>query len=240
MGHDVKSSTTSESRLQVLSSIKVKPFLLAIGQPSNNIHGFLQADVLIVNIPSKDIDGFGKLLKEIENSEIRKVLFVSSTSVYENNNKTITESGGEESTLNPLLTIENLFRNNRKFETTIVRLGGLIGYSRNPGRFFSNKKLVRNPDSTVNLIHRDDCINIIEQIVAQEIWGEVFNCCADTHPTKREFYTQAAKQLGVSVPNFQESDDLIFKIISNQKVKRILDYEFVHPDLMAIRFDACT
>ena len=84
----------------------------------------------------------------------------------ENKNKTITESEGEESTLNPLQTIENLFWNNIKFETTIVRLGGLIGYSRNPGRFFNNKKLVSNPDSKVNLIHRDDCINIIEQIVA--------------------------------------------------------------------------
>ena len=239
-GHHVKASTTSEDRLQVLSSLKIEPFILAIGQPYNNVHDFLRANILIVNIPSKNIDGFGELIKEIEYSEIENILYVSSTSVYEKKNKTVSESEGEESILNPLLTIENLFRNNNKFETTIVRFGGLIGYSRNPGIFFNNKMLVSNPDSKVNMIHRDDCINIIVQIVAQNMWGEVFNCCADTHPTKREFYTQAARQLGVPVPKFQDSDDPTFKIISNQKVKGMLNYEFTHPDLMAIRFDACT
>jgi len=224
----------------VLSSLKIEPFILDIGQPSKNVHDFLQANILIVNIPSKDIDGFSKLIKEIEYSEIENILFVSSTSIYENKNKTVSESEGEESPHNPLVTIENLFRNNNKFKTTIVRFGGLIGYSRNPGRFFNSKKGVSNPDSRVNLIHRDDCINIIELIVAQNIWGEVFNCCADTHPTKREFYTQAAKQLGVPAPNFQEFGDLSFKIISNQKVKQILNYEFLHPDLAGIKFEAST
>ncbi len=122
-------------------------------------------------------------------------------------------------------------------KTTIVRFGGLIGYSRNPGKFFSKGGIVHNPDSNVNLIHRDDCIEIISQIVEKEVWGEVFNCCADTHPTKREFYTQAAKSIGFPVPKFEDSGFASFKIISNQKVKRILNYEFLHPDLMKIKFD---
>jgi NAD dependent epimerase/dehydratase family enzyme len=107
----------------------------------------------------------------------------------------------------------------------------LIGYNRNPGEFFTKGKLVHNPDSYVNLIHRDDCIGIISQIVEQEVWGEVFNCCADTHPTKREFYTQAAKSTGVPPPEFVNSDSDSFKIISNQKVKQVLNYEFLHADL---------
>ncbi len=196
----------------------------------------LQANVLIINIPSKNIDGFSNLIEEIDKSEIEKVLFVSSTSVYEDVNKTISESDGEESELSPLLTIENLFRNNGQIKTTIVRFGGLIGYNRNPGMFFSKGRPVHNPDSNVNLIHRDDCIGIISRIVEQEVWGEVFNCCADTHPTKREFYAQAAESIGVSPPEFVNSDDKSFKIISNQKVKQVLNYEFLHPDLMKIKF----
>ena len=239
-GHNVKASTTSENRLSVLSSLRIEPFIFDIGQPSSNVHNFLQANILIVNIPSKDIDGFSKLIKKIECSEIGRILFVSSTSVYENKNKILSESEVEESTPNTLLVLESLFMNSNKFKTTIVRFGGLIGYSRHPGRFFNSNKIVSNPDSKVNLIHRDDCINIIEQIVAQEIWGEVFNCCADTHPTKREFYTQAAKQLGVPAPNFQKAGDSSFKIISNQKIKRMLNYEFLHPDLMEIKFEAST
>ncbi|MHC4844456.1 MAG: Rossmann-fold NAD(P)-binding domain-containing protein, partial [Planctomycetota bacterium] len=117
MGNRVNASTTSESRLSELTSIKVKPFIIDIGRLPNNIQAFLQANVLIINIPSKNIDGFSNLIQEIEKSEIEKVLFVSSTSVYEDINKTISESDGEESTLSPLLAIENLFRNSYKFKT---------------------------------------------------------------------------------------------------------------------------
>lgn len=89
----------------------------------------------------------------------------------------------------------------------------------------------------MNLIHRDDCIGIINQIVQQEAWGEVFDCCADTHPTKREFYTEAAKAMGAPVPEFESSAAQFSRIISNEKVKRILDYEFLHPDLMMIEYE---
>jgi len=237
MGNHVKASTTSESRVAELSSIKVEPFIVDIERLSSNLQTFLQANILIINIPSKSIDGFVELLKEIENSEVKKLLFVSSTSVYENKNKTISESDGEESITSPLLTIENLFRNSSKIKTTIVRFGGLIGYSRNPGKFFSKGRIVHNPDSNVNLIHRDDCIEIISQIVEQEVWGEVFNCCADTHPTKRAFYTKAAKSIGFPVPKFEDSSSVSFKIISNQKVKQHLNYKFLHDDLMNIKFE---
>jgi len=240
LGHHVKASSKSESRLAELLSIKCEPFIIDIERLSNNILTFLQANILIVNIPSKNIDAFRNLTKEIEKSEIEKVLFVSSTSVYENNNKIISESDGEESTLSPLLSIENFFRNCGNINTTIVRFGGLIGYSRNPGKFFTKGRLVQHPDSEVNLIHRDDCIKIISQIVEQEVWGEVFNCCADTHPTKREFYTQAAKSIGGLPPEFTNSDTKSFKIISNQKVKHSLNYKFLHPDLMKIKFDKIT
>lgn len=236
MGNHVKASTTSESRLPELSSINVEPFIVYIDQLSNNLQTFLQANILIINIPSKSIDGFIGLLQEIEKSKIKKVLFVSSTSVYENKNKTISESDGEESTISPLLTIENLFRNSSKIKTTIVRFGGLIGYSRNPGKFFSKGRIIHDPDSNVNLIHRDDCIEIISQIVEQGVWGEVFNCCADTHPTKREFYTQAAKSIGLQVPKFEDSGSVSFKIISNQKVKQHLNFKFQHDDLMKMIF----
>jgi nucleoside-diphosphate-sugar epimerase len=240
LGNSVKASTTSESRLSELTSVKAEPFMIDIERLSSSIQPFLRANVLIINIPSKNIDGFRNLIKEIEKCEIEKVLFVGSTSVYENKNKTISESDGEESPLSPLLIIENIFRNSSKIKTTIVRFGGLIGYSRNPAMFFCNGRLVHNPDSNVNLIHRDDCIEIISQIVEQEVWGEVFNCCADTHPTKREFYTQAAKSIGVPAPGFVNKGAKSFKIISNQKVKRILNYEFLHPDLMKIKFEKST
>lgn len=237
MGYHVKASTTSKSRVQELTSINVEPFIVDLDFLQETIQYFLEANILIINIPSKNIDGFRNLVKEIEKSEIEKVVFVSSTSVYENKNKTISESDGEESALSPLVTIENLFRNCSKIKTTIVRFGGLIGYSRSPGKFFSKGRLIQDPNSGVNLIHRDDCIGIISQIIEQEAWGEVFNCCADTHPTKKEFYTYAAQSIGVLAPEFAESEADSYKIISNLRVKKVLNYQFRHPDLLKIKFE---
>nr|BAH89575.1 dTDP-glucose 4,6-dehydratase [uncultured bacterium] len=221
-----------------MSAIKAKPFIIDLeAELPANIQAFLNADILIVNIPSKNIDAFAELIQAIEQSPVKKVLFVSSTSVYKNNNKTITESDGEESSQSPLLMIESLFRNSRQFKTTVVRFGGLIGYSRHPGRFFGNGRVVSDPDTGVNLIHRDDCIGIIGQIIAQDTWGDLFNGCADTHPSKRAFYTQAALAAGQPVPVFVDAQNQPFKIVSNEKVKRVLNYKFLHPDVMKIPFE---
>jgi len=235
-GHPVNASTTSKSRLPELATIKVEAFLIDIDKLNENIKSFLQADILIINVPPGNIEGFHKLKEEIDTSKIKNILFVSSTSVYGNNNKTISEPDGEELVDSPLLAIESLFRNITDIETTIIRLGGLIGYNRNLGRFFSKGRLIDNPDSPVNLIHRDDCIEIISQIIEQEIWGEVFNCCADTHPTKREFYTHAANSVGSAAPEFSAAGTTSFKIVSNKKVKQTLDYKFFYADLMKIKF----
>ncbi|MCC5814016.1 MAG: hypothetical protein JJT78_04610 [Leptospira sp.] len=238
-GFSVKGSTTSSNRLQELSSVPCEAFVIQIDNLQPNISDFLNTDILIVNIPSKNIDAFANLIQEIAKSKVEKIIFVSSTSVYEDNNRVVRESDGGESTASPLYTIENLFWNCENKKTTIVRFGGLIGYSRNPGKFFSSGRTVPNPDAGVNLIHRDDCIGILSRIIEQEAWGEVFNCCADTHPTKREFYSQAARNIGAPAPHFGDSGStasLSYKIISNEKVKQYLNYEFIHPDLMRIIF----
>jgi len=89
----------------------------------------------------------------------------------------------------------------------------------------------------VNLIHRDDCIGIIDAIIDQQAWGEVFNGCADTHPGKREFYTYARQLLDIPAPEFAHDAEQAFKIVSNAKVKQLLDYQFMFPDVMKIDFD---
>jgi nucleoside-diphosphate-sugar epimerase len=236
-GYQLKISTRSSGRLSTLVALPAEASIIDISKPLDDIDAFLQSDTLVVNITSKDIDGFERLVRKIEASTIQSVLFVSSTSVYPVDCKVVSEAVGEESPDHPLVIIENLFRQSGQFQTTIVRFAGLIGGSRHPGRFFRGGKLVKHPDANVNLIHRDDCINILDKIVANDLWGETFNACADTHPSKREFYTQAAKMAGAPLPEFEDSDDRSFKIIDNRKLKRVLGYEFLYPDLMAIRFE---
>lgn len=235
-GYRVKTSTTSANRLQGLASLPSEPYLVDIGKPSGTVDAFLQSTTLIVNITSKDIDAFRWLVGKIEDSDIEAVLFVGSTSVYPADSGRVSEADGAESPDHPLVVIENLFRQSEKFRTTVVRFGGLIGAGRHPGRFFRGNKILRDPDACVNLIHLDDCIDIVDGIVTGKVWGETFNACADTHPGKREFYTQAARLAGAPEPAFEDDGKRSFKLVDNSKLKRVLGYRFRHPDLMAVRF----
>ena len=229
-GFRVKASTRAVGKMAEIESSGAKAFIVDIDQ-DNDISAFLDADILVVNITSKSIESFKHLIQKVEGSSISCVLFVSSTSVYQNTNKVVMETDGAENEMSPLFQIENLFRINAHFETTIIRFAGLFDSRRHPGRFFVNKPIPQ-PKAAVNLIHLEDCLNIIDRIVVQGVWNEVFNACADTHPSKREFYCYAGSLLGLPEPAVGDSVQTDFKIISNEKIKRSLSYEFTHGDLM--------
>jgi nucleoside-diphosphate-sugar epimerase len=229
-GYSIKGSTTSKGKMDQLGSSGISPFLIELESLNSNISEFLEAEILIVNIPSKNSKSFENLIVEIEKSSVKKVLFISSTSVYEPSAEMITENSALMTS--NLVNIENLFLRNSYFSTTIIRFAGLMGYMRNPGRFFPAGKSIKNPDGFVNMIHRDDCIAIITDIIERGIWNETFNACSDQHPTRREFYSKAALEIGLPIPHFIENSPNSFKIISNKKIKSYLNYTFIYPDIM--------
>ncbi|HYF02974.1 MAG TPA: SDR family oxidoreductase [Patescibacteria group bacterium] len=227
-GFRVSGSTTSPDKVEVLKNAGIEPFLINIENSISRIDEFLKADILIISITSKNTDAFKNLLLKIGNSPVQKVIFFSSTSVYGDSAKVVTE---ESPVSGSLAEIEALFKNSTSFQTTILRFGGLLGGTRHPGSFFTNK-IVLEPDAPVNFIHRTDCIRIIEAVIANNVWGETFNCCADTHPTKREFYTHCAISLGLEPPQFADKSNGGFKAVSNAKLKERLQFQFSFPDVM--------
>lgn len=238
-GFTVKGSVRSKEKTGLLENATVTSFLLDIdGEVTGQSwKQFLDSDILIIAIPSKNQAGFASLISTLELSSIKHVIFVSSTSVYTDNNAVVSEEVAA-SESSALFQIESLFFQSSAFTTTVIRFSGLVGYQRNPGRFFQKSgRSVSNPDAPVNMIHQDDCVELITQIIKQEKWDEVFNACADNHPSKREFYTQATQQIGVNTPEFIESETQTFKIISNEKIKRALGYAFIYPDVMQISYD---
>ncbi|WP_318543211.1 NAD(P)H-binding protein [Marixanthotalea marina] len=229
-GYEVYGSTTTHSKIKSLEEKGIKPFLIDIGNPDVDFQDFLNTDVLIIAITSKSIEDIKNLIKIIEASKVQKVIFISSTSVYPFTNGIVTETT---KTINkPLAEIEQLFITNSSFKSTILRFGGLFGYDRKPGKFIKPNKPVDNPDGYINLIHRDDCIEIIKKIISKNVWNEVLNACADDHPKRREFYTRETQKIGVSNIVFNEKTESKYKIIDSQKLKNLLDYEFIHSDLM--------
>jgi len=241
--YSVKGSTTSAEKIDKLLAAGIDAFIITSTPKLNEeVDKFFDSEVLIINIPPGGADNKPEyhsnqitfIKSAIEKSVINKVVFVSSTSVYNENNFSVIETD----TLNPkstsgkaLLAAENILLNSNKFQTTVVRFGGLIGPGRNPGKFLVRRKNVSGGNTPINLIHRDDCIEIIYQIIVQNIWGEIFNAVSDSHPSKKEFYTKAALSVKLVPPHFND-ENLNFKIIDSSKLKQRLKYNFIHPDIL--------
>ena len=241
-GYVINGSTTDENKLEEIQSIGAKPFLINVN-PKINIDydsSFFDADILIVNIPPQrrtDIvlyhtQQFTELCQIISKSNIRYVLMVSSTSVYPSSSKTMFETDAtspDKDSGKALVIAEKLISFLPNIKTTIVRFGGLIGYDRNPGRFLAGKTDLKDGNSPVNLIHRDDCLEIISEIIKQDKWGETFNACCDEHPTRKEFYSNAARKFGFTEPLFAEQEKQnSYKIIDSSKLKNELGYNFIY------------
>jgi nucleoside-diphosphate-sugar epimerase len=232
--YDVKTSSTTADRLDQLRAIGTTPFVVDINALTDNVDAFLQSETLVVNIPADSVEGHQALLKHIRRSPIQNIILVSSTSVYPKNNQVATED--DDLPKSKRLSIEKVFTGNKRLNTTVLRFAGLVGYRRHPGLFFAGGRSLSNPTAPVNLIHRDDCIEIINQIIRKQAWNQTFNCCADTHPTKIEFYTHAAALLHQPPPEVSDTQTGSNKTISNEKLKTTLKYRFIHPDLMKIEF----
>ncbi|MBQ0768072.1 MAG: dTDP-glucose 4,6-dehydratase, partial [Bizionia sp.] len=120
------------------------------------------------------------------------------------------------------------------FETTILRFAGLFGYNRNPANFISSSKKMANPKGYVNLIHRDDCIGIIEEVIANKYSRTIFNACCSSHPQRNTFYTVLAKKYNKPLPVFTTQPNTAYKIVSNDKLVNTLNYSFIYNDLTNI------
>lgn len=219
---DVKGSVRNPLNLPRISDIK--GYTIDIDKNLGNFRDFLSSEILIISIPNKNILSFKKLIKKIEHSTIKKVLFISSTSVYPNTNTIVTEKTNTLPTA--LVDIENLLISSNKFETTIIRFGGLIGNDRHPGKFIDQKVPLKNPDGYINMIHIEDCIGIITKIIQKSIWGEIFNACSPYHPKRKEFYLQASNLLRKEIL-IDESLTSEYKIVDSSKLQKRIGHSFI-------------
>lgn len=240
-GFIVKGSTTSEEKLSKIRAADIQPFLLKVTDQleGKNAAAFFHSDLLILNIPPgrrnpNVVEEHPLQIRAVaeaaQKGGITHLIFVSSTGVFGNTNTVITEADApcpERNSGKALVKAERLLKEDFDFKLTILRMAGLVGGERKAGRFLAGKKNVKNGNAPVNMVHRDDCIAIIEQIILQEKWNEIFHVCADKHPSKKEFYTSQAEKQGFEAPTFAEEKEISYKIVDNEKVKMSLNYTFL-------------
>jgi nucleoside-diphosphate-sugar epimerase len=244
-GFSVNGSTTSTEKLVVLENAGIEPFLIALSEnkTTGNVTDFLKnSKILIIDVPPK-LRGSGtenfvskirNVIPFIEKSSIENVLFISSTSVYNDDDAFVTEEtipkpdteGGKQ-----LLETEQLLQSNINFKTTVLRFGGLIGEDRNPIKFLAGRENLENPDVPINLIHQEDCMGIILKIIENDVWNETFNAVAPSHPSRELYYTQKAVDLDLALPKFNHKNPSIGKTILSTKIETVLNYTFTKPNL---------
>lgn len=243
-GFRVKGSTTSQEKFDEIRAAGAEPFRIILGEGiEGDAQAFLQSDILVVDVPPErrediveyHVAQFSALIDALVDSPVRHLLMVSSTSVYASLNGVVTEAdaldpdAADSPAGRALLYVEEMLRSESSFSTSVVRFGGLIGANRSPANYLSRMAAIAEPDQPMNLIHRDDCIGIIDTIVRQGAWGEVFNGCAPVHPKRRDYYGAAAAVAGVALPPDGTSGSP-YKVVSSEKVEQSLGYRFLHPD----------
>ncbi len=234
VGHRVWVTTTQTEKIAELEAVNLRVLRYSLGDQLSDPSLLFDTDVLIIAITSKDLAAFNVLMDQINDSACKHIVFISSTSVYLNDGQSHDESSEALNHDNPLLQIERLIQTHPS--TTIIRMAGLVGPGRHPGRFFQHGKVLKNPNAAVNLIHLDDCIGVIESVIEHNAWNEIINACANTHPDKITFYTAMANQMGLPAPICEEDTDGSFKIIANNKLENTLKYALIHADVMKMKF----
>lgn len=239
----VKGSSASQDGLNRLETTGIDTYYIRVGPDSVDVDymNFFNTDVLVISLPpQRKIDiravfprQIDQIIQYIRMLNITKVIFISSTSVYRNNNQTVREDDAglpDKPVGYALLEAEHKLLSLTGVDTAVLRFGGLIGMNRNPAHYLAKKQNVP-AEAPVNLIHRKDCIKIITEIITQEKWGEIYNACSPDHPTKMEFYTKAAQVSKVAPPGFINAAGS-YKIVNSDKLIRHLNYTFEYPGLM--------
>ena len=246
-GYKVTGTTREKQHHARLLEVGIQPALLDLDDVKEDHLTVFDSDVLILAFPpgrSEDVElrmqqRMETISDAVQAHGCRQIIMVSSTSVYANGG-TVDETDErtpEKASGRALRKAENVLRAIPGTDVTVVRAAGLIGGDRHPGRFLAGKRDIPGADASVNLVHREDVIGMILAILDQSAWGETFNAVAPAHPTRREYYSRAAEQLGLPPPEFRNEPPGESKTVLGDKVCGSLNYTYRVPDPSVILKD---
>ena len=242
-GYKVYGTSTTHEKIERLWENKVEAYHLEVNEEEligNIPQDVWEADAVVITIPPNrrnpaDVASYPKRIKRVlekiaDHGTTKTVFFTSSTGVYGDQNELLTE----ESVLQPkritakaCALAEQYFLS---FSTTaiILRLSGLIGGERPAGRFLAGKSNIPNGGIPVNLVLVEDVVGVISNLLKRKNRSEIYNICADEHPSRSVFYPQAAIKLGLEPPSFlpDTAETMTKKQVSNKKIKEYTGYNF--------------
>ena len=248
LGYQVKTATTSAEKAERFNEKGFKAYQIEVTPDGINgrIDDFLQADILVLTLPpggrrnpevrTEYPSKIQQVIQAAQQAAVQQVLFTSSTGVYGDQNAWVNEQSPLQPTTpsgEALVKVEDQLRTAFVDQLTVLRLAGLVGGARHPGRWFAGKEGVSGGEQYINLVSRIDVCSICAAIIESGYWGHTLNVCADEHPTKAEFYPTASAALDLATPTFITDPTADRgKRVDNQKSKEVPGFSYEYPDPM--------
>ena len=207
---------------------------------------------LLITAPpnNKGCPIFSKFSDQILNSNIKSLIYISSTGVYGNHN-------GEWVDENSILNAKSYFdkiriKSEKQWKTlckkinlnlNIVRIAGIYGPQRIIKINKNKLKVVIKKNHYFSRIHILDAARLISKIILHNYKNETWNL-ADDSPTSREVFLLEATKIN-NIKNFsiipfkkykenlsgrEKKFWLNNKRVSNLKVKKYFEYRFIFPN----------
>ena len=241
LGFQIRGSRTSKKGVFELEKKNIKGYKVILNDKRvNGIVPFIdELETLIISIPPKKksneklyLEQIKILLEYIISSSIKRVLFLSSISVYGYENKTYNE---KTKPLPKTFSAKALYESEKlllqiNISTTIIRLGGLIGKDRNPIYKLEGKK-IKNPKGRINFIHQFDAIRGIASLVCNVKLQGVFNLVTPHHPIREEYYRHIADKFHLSNPKFQKDTEYV-RVIEANKITDVTSFNYTIDNLL--------
>jgi nucleoside-diphosphate-sugar epimerase len=244
---EVLASYQSETTLEKLTSLNIPAKQLTL--PVTNIsaidnNALFQQDVLVIAIPPQikkaRVDYPLKIQHLVEGAELGKIkhiILLNSTAIYNGLVGEIDESERlnlSAEKVQTLLAAEQVLQRFSK-QVSILRLAGLVGPGRHPGKFLKSDRVFSNASAQVNLVHQADVVNIITMLSKNTIGDTqtTYNVVSDTKTDRKGYYQAAAKAMGLAPPNF-EPEEICYasKQVLGSKLREELNYNYVYDDLL--------
>ena len=209
----VKATTAHQETASELSKQGIEAQQLLLPQPLCELaeHDIFSCQQLVICIPPRIKQGqadypekMSQLVAAAEIKRVKKIILISTTAVYNGLSGDVFEDDELDLTAEKVAIIEQAEQSVLNFngQSAIIRMSGLIGPSRHPGRFFGGKTGLANPDATVNLIHQHDAVGLILSLLNNQSAQGIFNGVAQTHVSRQTFYKKAALALSLAAPVF--------------------------------------
>ena len=212
-------------------------------------------DSLVICIPPGFKKGLGdyyapkikSILKLAQIGGVSHVIFTSSIGIYTESHKVdeFTELTLGSDKAKALYNAEQAVISSGLNCVQVIRLGGLIGGERHPGRF--KVKLTQdNANERVNMVLQDDVVaaltllidnaNTTRQLSQGEKSAATYNLVSPHHPTKQVFYRYARQQLGdiraqEPIMSFKGDNAKTEKQVSGQLICETLGFNYQYDSL---------